>query len=162
MMCIASPNHPLASRSEVRVRDLGQEQFVLHHLCAATAEAISRLFEQNATRCRIVAELWSFENIKSFVQEEVGLAFVPGVTVRQELRDGALVRVPLRELSIPRRTLMIYREQGYLSDTARELIKIVRAFNWDHCFSNKVVAHQPATTLAQAELRGRIRRGASA
>ena len=29
---------------------------------------------------------------------------------------------------MPRRTLMIYREQGYVSDTARELIKIVRAF----------------------------------
>src|SRR5262245_10390211 len=49
MLCIASPNHPLATRSDVRVRDLGSEQFVLHHLCASTAEAISRLFEQNAT-----------------------------------------------------------------------------------------------------------------
>jgi DNA-binding transcriptional LysR family regulator len=60
------------------------------------------------------------------------MAIVPGVTVRQELGDGRLVRIPLRELSMPRRTLMIYREQGYLSDPARELIKIVRAFNWDH------------------------------
>ena len=36
-----------------------------------------------------------------------------------------------RELDMPRRTLMIYREQGYLSQSARELIKIVRSFNWD-------------------------------
>jgi hypothetical protein len=26
---------------------------------------------------------------------------------------------------------MIYREHGYLSESARELIKIVRSFNWD-------------------------------
>jgi len=26
---------------------------------------------------------------------------------------------------------MIYREQGYVSDCARELIKIVRQFNWE-------------------------------
>ena len=26
---------------------------------------------------------------------------------------------------------MVYREQGYLSEPARELIKIVRSFNWD-------------------------------
>jgi DNA-binding transcriptional LysR family regulator len=157
MLCIASPKHPLAGRAEVRVRDLGSEQFVLHHLCATTAEAIFRLFEQNSTRCRIVAELWSFENIKSFVQEEVGLAFVPGVTVRQELRDGTLVRVPLRDLSIPRRTLMIYREQGYLSDSARELIKIVRAFNWEQCFADKQASHRAA--LESVELRNRLRRG---
>jgi DNA-binding transcriptional LysR family regulator len=159
LTCIASPNHPLAARPEVRVRDLGSEQFVLHHLCATTAEAIYRLFEQNATRCRVVAELWSFENIKSFVQEEVGLAFVPGVTVRQELRDGSLARIPLRELSIPRRTLMIYREQGYVSDTARELIKIVRAFNWDQGLPNDVTPHQPLPSIAGADIRRRVRGG---
>jgi DNA-binding transcriptional LysR family regulator len=160
MMCIASPRHPLASRSEVRIRDLGSEQFVLHHLCSTTAETILRLFEQNGTRCRIVADLWSFENIKSFVQEEVGLAFVPGITVRQELRDGTLVRIPLRELAVPRRTLMIYREQGYLSDTARELIKIVRAFNWDQGFSSKSVQRAPIAATEPIELRNRIRRNA--
>lgn len=131
MICIASPNHRLAAKQPVSVRDLEAERFVLHHLCGATADAILRLFEQHAMRCRVVAEVWSFENIKSFVQEEVGLAIVPGVTVRQELAEGTLVRLPLRELAIPRRTLMIYRDQGYVSDSARELIKVVRAFNWD-------------------------------
>jgi DNA-binding transcriptional LysR family regulator len=131
MMLIASPQHPLARRTDVSVRDLSSEQFVLHHLCGTTADMILRLFERHGARCRIVAELWSFENIKSFVQEQVGLAIVPGVTVRHELRDGRLMRIPLRELAIPRRTLMVYREQGYLSDSARELIKLVRNFNWD-------------------------------
>jgi DNA-binding transcriptional LysR family regulator len=131
MILVAAPSHPLASRSDVSVRDLGSEHFVLHHLCSATADTIQRLFEQHGTRCRIVAELWSFENIKNFVQEGVGLAIVPGITVRQELRDGTLARIPVRELSITRRTLMVYREQGYLSDPARELIKLVRTFNWE-------------------------------
>jgi hypothetical protein len=50
--------------------------------------------------------------------------------VREELKNGTLVRLPLRELAMPRRTLMIYRDQGYMSEAARELINIVRAFNW--------------------------------
>ncbi len=159
MMCIAAPAHPLASRAEVRVHDLGAEQFVMHHLCSATADAILRLFERHGTRCRIVAELWSFENIKSFVQEEVGLAIVPGVTVRQELRDGTLVRIPLRELAIPRRTLMIYREQGYLSDSARELIKVVRAFNWEQCFAPpRPPFRRPERGREASEAAGAIRR----
>jgi len=131
MILVAAPAHPLASRADVRVRELGSEHFVLHHLRSATADTIQRLFEQHGTRCRIVAELWSFENIKSFVQEGVGMAIVPGITVRQEVRDGTLARIPVRELSIPRRTLMVYREQEYLSEPARELIKLVRNFNWD-------------------------------
>ncbi|HXT71259.1 MAG TPA: LysR family transcriptional regulator [Vicinamibacterales bacterium] len=130
MVCIASPKHPLASRTKLNLKDMGAEQFVLHHLCSATADRILRMFEQNSTKCRVVAELWSFENIKEFVRQEVGLAIVPGVTVREELRSGTLVRLPVRELAMPRRTLMIYRDQGYMSEAARELIGIVRAFNW--------------------------------
>jgi DNA-binding transcriptional LysR family regulator len=132
MVCIASPRHPLAARETVTVKDVSSEQFVLHHLCSTTIDKILRLFEQNSARCRVVAELWSFENIKGFVEEEVGLAIVPGITVRQELKNGTLVRIPVRELAMPRRTLMIYREQGYLSESARELIRIVRSFTWEH------------------------------
>jgi DNA-binding transcriptional LysR family regulator len=131
MVLVASPQHPFSKRTDVPFRDLGSEQFVLHHQCSATTDRILQLFEQNATRCKVVAELWSFENVKSFVREQVGLAIVPGITVRQELADGTLARIPLRELSIPRRTLMVYRDQGYVSDSASELIKIVRSFNWE-------------------------------
>jgi DNA-binding transcriptional LysR family regulator len=132
MIMVASPDHPLAGRANVSVRDLGGEQFVLHHLCSATEQTILKLFEEHRTACRIVAELFSFENIKSFVQAGIGLAIVPRITVAQELRDGSLAQIPVKELSIPRRTLMIYREQGYLSEPARQLIRIVRSFNWDH------------------------------
>lgn len=131
MVLVATPDHPLTRRTDVRIRDLGQERFVLHHLCSTTEEKILRLFEHHRTQCRIVAELWSFENIKTFVQEEVGLAIVPGITVQQELLDGTLARIHVAELNIPRRTLMIYREQGHLAEPARELIKIVRGFNWN-------------------------------
>jgi DNA-binding transcriptional LysR family regulator len=131
MVLVAAPNHPLAAQQNVAIQDLGSEQFVIHHGCSTTTDRILQLFEQHRTRCRVVAELWSFENVKSFVREEVGLAIVPAITVRREVADGTLVRVPLRELSMPRRTLMIYRDQGYLSDSATELIKLVRTFNWD-------------------------------
>jgi DNA-binding transcriptional LysR family regulator len=131
MVCIAAPGHPLAGRESVSVRDLSDEPFVIHHLCSTTADMVLRMFEEHGARCRIAAELWSFENIKGFVQEQVGLAIVPGVTVRPELKDGRLVRIPVSELASSRRTLMIYREQGYVSDPARELIKMVRTFNWD-------------------------------
>jgi len=101
------------------------------HRWWTTKQKILRLFEQHGTRCQVAAELWSFENIKNFVQAEVGMAIVPRITVAQELRDRALVQIPVAELHMPRRTLMIYREQGYLSQSTRELIKIVRSFNWD-------------------------------
>ena len=49
---------------------------------------------------------------------------------------------------MPRRTLMIYREQGYVSDTARELIKIVRAFNWDQGFGEPTTSSSSVKKVA--------------
>jgi DNA-binding transcriptional LysR family regulator len=128
MVLIASPQHPLAKRGEVRIHDLSEEGFVLHHLCSSTEQKILRLFDDYSIRCRIVAEVWSFENVKGFVRENVGLAIVPRITAEQELRDGLLVEIPVKELRIPRRTVMIYCSQGHLADSAREMIRIMRDF----------------------------------
>ena len=68
--------------ARVQVRDLGSE----HSSCTTGSTrpptASSSSSSSTGTRCRVVAELWSFENVKSFVREEVGLAIVPGITVR--------------------------------------------------------------------------------
>ena len=131
MVLVASPAHPFACRPGVTIKDLEGEPFVLHRLCRATEQKILRLFAEHNTRCRIVAEVRSFENIKQLVEEDVGLAIVPSVTVKQEIAAGTLVQVKLAELSIPRQTFMIYRDQGQHSDAARELIGVVRSFNWE-------------------------------
>jgi DNA-binding transcriptional LysR family regulator len=105
--------------------------FIVHHLCSSTEDIISRLFEQYKSRLHVVAELWSFENIKSFVREDVGLAIVPRITVMQELRDGVIAEIPVDEIRIPRRTVMIFR-RNYLSDSAMELIKLVKRLSSAH------------------------------
>jgi DNA-binding transcriptional LysR family regulator len=131
MVLIASPRHDLAGQRRVTLKDLSAEPFVLHHMCSTTTQRILRLFEEHGSRCNVVAELWSFENVKQFVREDVGLAFVPRICVRHELAEGLLVAVPLPELRMPRPTRMLFREGRYVSDAARELITIVRDFKWD-------------------------------
>ncbi len=131
MVLIGSPSHPFASHARVRLPDLAREHFVLHHQCRATTQYILDLFERHGCACKIAAELWSFENVKQFVREDVGFAIVPRVCVRQELADGTLVALPLPELCLPRPTRMIFRDMRYLSDAARAFVEIVGAFNWD-------------------------------
>ena len=152
MVLVAAPRHPLVGRPNVTIQDLASEPFVLHSLCTTTAEMMHRVFEQHRIKLRVVAELWSFENIKGFVREGIGLAIVPGVTVRENLHDGSIARIPMRALEIPRRTLMIYREQGYLSGCASELIKLVRTFNWEGGTGGGViVSFDVASKVAAAE-----------
>ena len=116
-----APSHPLARRTDVTIKDLEGEPFILHRLCSTTEQKSSGCSKSIHVRCRIVAEVRSFENIKSLVEEDVGLAIVPNVTVQQEIAAGTLMRVKLPELSIPRQTFMIYRDVGQHSHAAREI-----------------------------------------
>src|SRR5262245_7674606 len=131
MVLIASPGHALARRESVRVSDLGNEPFVVHHLCSSTEQKILRLFESHGMRCRIAAELWSFENIKHFVRQDVGLAIVPRVCVAQELQAGTLQEIPVQGLDLPRETYMVFRDKGSLSAAAQQFVDVVSQFSWE-------------------------------
>ena len=125
MALIASPKHHLAYSIEVTVTDLDGVPFVIHHLCSSTEEFVQRLFRQNGIHCHVVAELWSFENIKSFVLENVGLAIVPRITVTEELRTGTLVEIAMPEVAFHRATVMTFR-RDCISEAAARLIEIMR------------------------------------
>jgi DNA-binding transcriptional LysR family regulator len=125
MALIASPRNMYSSRQQIDIYELDEVPFVVHHLCSSTDEVIHRLFRQHGVTCRVVAELWSFENIKSFVHEDVGMAIVPRITVIQELKQRTLVEIPLAQLKMPRSTVMIFR-RDYVSESGQEFIKIMR------------------------------------
>jgi DNA-binding transcriptional LysR family regulator len=126
MIIIGPPQHPLAGRKSVTIQDLAREPFVLNHVCSATEQKVRQLFEMRNLTVRVAAEVWSFENVKEFVRREIGLAIVPRICVKQELEERTLVRIASKVLHFPRRTLMIYRDQAYLSESAKQFIHVMR------------------------------------
>ena len=147
MVLVASPGHPLGA-GQGALRDLGDGALRRASSVRTTAQKIMRLFEQHGTRCRVVAELWSFENMKSFVQAE-GPRHRAEITVQQDLADGTLARIHVAELNMPRRTLMIYREHGHLADPARELIKIVQGLQLERRNGARRARHEAPAGLSQ-------------
>jgi DNA-binding transcriptional LysR family regulator len=147
MALIASPKHCLADRRGVTVADLDGIPFIVHHLCGSTEEFVLRLFRQNGVQCHVAAELWSFENIKNFVIANVGLAIVPRITVREELRTGTLVEIGLPELNFHRGTVMIFR-RDCISEAASRLIEIMR----DNHLRSMAGTRQTASQAGRFEL----------
>lgn len=137
MVLVASPRHRFAKRTDVRLEDLGHERFVMHHVCTSTAAKITGLFQERRTTFRVCAELWSFENIKDFVEQDFGVSIIPKVTIRRELANRSLITIPVAGLHIPRQTYMIFRDARFLSDSARGLLDVVNHFNWDASFDSE-------------------------
>jgi DNA-binding transcriptional LysR family regulator len=94
-----SPKHHLASRSSVKIKDLGKESFVAHNVKSGSRMKVIEAFARQHTPLNIALELATIETIKRFVQKHVGLAFVPRMCVREELDRGVLVTVPVRGLT---------------------------------------------------------------
>src|SRR5215210_3330553 len=88
---ILNPAHPLASRDEVSVEELGGESFLAHNVRTASRNKVIETFAEHHTPLNITLELATVETIKRFVQLKIGVAFVPQMCVREELERGALV-----------------------------------------------------------------------
>ena len=128
LVLVVWPEHHLTSRGTVEVDELGAEDFVIHHVQTPTTEQVTLLFEEHGIPLRITAKLWSYENIKAFVKQRIGIAIVPRISVLEELHDGTLVQVPLRGLHFCRTLRVVWGDERYLPEGARGLLDLIRAW----------------------------------
>lgn len=129
---VVNPKSPLAQAGEVSIRELGHENFVAHNIASPQRQKVIEAFRKHKTPLRMGVELPSLEAIKRFVEMGNGVALVPGLTVKSELKRGALVRVRIRELQLERQLRLIYRRHASLSHAARAFLRVVEAYAASH------------------------------
>ena len=69
---IVAPDHPLAEKTMVSVRELGAESFIAHNVPSPYRERVIRTFEKYKTPLNISMELPTLEAIKRFVEQRNG------------------------------------------------------------------------------------------
>ena len=126
LVLIMSPKHPLANRSSVKIKDLGDEPFVAHNVNSGSRFKVIEAFATQHTPLNITLELATVETIKRFVQKRVGLAFVPRMCVREELDRGVLVSVPVRGLTHNRILWAAHRRGTNFSPAASAFLDLLR------------------------------------
>jgi DNA-binding transcriptional LysR family regulator len=126
LILILHPEHRLAAREALTVKELGQESFLAHNVKTASRHKVIEVFAQEHTPLNITLELATVETIKRFVQQQIGLAFVPRMCVREELERGTLATVPVRGLTY-RRTLWATHRRGMtFSHAAAAFLEVLR------------------------------------
>ena len=121
---ITHPDHPLTRTGEASPRAIAVWPFVLPirgTVARAAAELVARHFD---TELKVAVETGGWSVIKSFVEQDVGIAFVPDICVGE--RDPVRV-VPIEErLARQMRTVsygaIVYRPE-FLPLAARRLIR---------------------------------------
>ena len=126
---VVPPTHPLATATNVSIRQLGAEMFVAHNVPSPYRAKVLQAFARHKTPLHMDVEMPTIESIKKFVAMGNGVALVPGLTVEDEIKRGDLVRVPVSELNFERRLRIVYRRHATLSHAAQAFLKVVEALS---------------------------------
>lgn len=124
---IVSPNHPLAARKDVSIRELGAETFIAHNVPSPYREKVIQTFDKYRTPLNISMELPTLEAIKRFVEQDMGVALVPRLTAKSEIERKQVVALTVREMRLERRLHLFYRRGANLSHAAQAFLKIARS-----------------------------------
>ena len=127
LILVVPPQHPLAQETKVSIRQLGAESFVAHIVSSPYREKVLQAFKKHKTPLHMGVELPTLQAIKRFVAMGNGVAFLPEISVEDEIARGELVRIPVQELSVHRKLRLIYRSHAALSHAGRAFLKVAES-----------------------------------
>jgi DNA-binding transcriptional LysR family regulator len=127
LVLIASPDHAFAKKNKVAVRDLGGEAFVAHTVTSQSRQKVVEAFRSTDTPLRIVMEVAMIETIKKLVAMKLGIAFVPEMSVQDEIQRGELARVRVEGFQYERTLYLARRRASAHSHAVREFAATVFA-----------------------------------
>lgn len=119
LVVIAPPDHPLQGQSNIPVRRLGQEVFLLREEGSGTRLAMERFFAEQSVPLNAGMQMTRNEAIKQAVRAGMGLGVVSTHTIELELETGRLVVLDVEGFPLLRHWHMVYRKGKRLSPAAR-------------------------------------------
>jgi DNA-binding transcriptional LysR family regulator len=126
LVMLTAPVHPLATRKQVTMTELGQQSVIAHNEASPARERVLRLFEQRHEPLNITIALPSLDGIKRAVEMNLGVALLPRRCALTEIARGTLVAVRVAQVRLPRHLRLIYRQTGELSHAAQSFLDVAR------------------------------------
>lgn len=122
---VVSPRHPLASKKQLMLRDLGGETFIAHNVVSPYREAVVREFQRQGVHLNMPVEMPTVETIRRLVQADLGVAFLPKMCVQQDLEAGTLVTVKVQDMQMERKIYLLRPSRRAMSYAAAAFLELL-------------------------------------
>jgi DNA-binding transcriptional LysR family regulator len=119
LVVIATPDHPLARKKRISVRELATESFLVREAGSGTRGAMERFFAARGLEIRSSMEMSSNEAIKQAVQAGLGLGILSLQTLEMELALKRLTVLKVEGFPIMRHWYIVHRADKRLSPVAQ-------------------------------------------
>lgn len=126
IILVAYPDHPFADKGSTTIVEAAREPIVLFDRGSSYYSMIHDLFRKAEVIPNVAMELDSLEATKRMIEEGLGIALVPKVTVQREIEQGMLVPIELRDVQPIRRPISLaYRKNRKRSRTVQAFIDVM-------------------------------------
>jgi len=123
IVLIVNPEHPFAARGATAVEEVASEPIVLFDRGSSYFGLTHGFFRQAGVVPNIAMELDSLEATKRMVEEGLGIALVPLVTIERELQAGRLVKIEMVDAPPLKRPIsLIYKRHRKRPRTVQAFI----------------------------------------
>ena len=124
-IAVCSPDHPFRKKT-ASIEDLFGERLLLREEGSGTREVLERYLDsQNLSTADFerTMEAGSLHTIKELTKSGCGITFLDEVAVREELRSGTLIRIPLKDFQVTHEFTFIWRRGSIYADRYREIFR---------------------------------------
>ena len=122
---VVSPKHHLANRKTVSITELASENFIAPNVLSPYREVVIREFQTHKVPLRMDVEMPTVETIRKLVQSNSGVAFLPRMCVEQEIEQGLLCEVGVKEIHVERKIRLVYPTRRALSHAGRAFLDLL-------------------------------------
>ncbi|HVS78579.1 MAG TPA: LysR family transcriptional regulator [Steroidobacteraceae bacterium] len=123
---VACADHPLLRKRRLRIADLSAQPLLVREPGSGTRELITATLRRYGIAEGATMEFGSTEALKRAAVHGGGIAWLPRICMVNELREGALRELPLRQLRIVRPLMALSRKGAPLEPVARAFLEQLR------------------------------------
>lgn len=124
---VASPNHPLANKRKITLKQLSEERFLVRESGSGNRKVVEELFEKEDLSINPYMELGSAEAIKQGVMAGLGISALSLHNLRLEIAAGQVVVLKVEGFPLRRRWNVVHRKDKNLSPAATSFVEFLQA-----------------------------------
>ncbi|GHO86316.1 LysR family transcriptional regulator [Dictyobacter formicarum] len=126
LLILVAPDHELAQLPSIQAQDLDGESFLLTEAGCSYRVFFERALNEEGVHPTTHLEFTSVEAIKQCVMASMGVAFLPEVTVAQEIAQGRLVALNWPEHNFHVHTQILWHKEKWLSPALNAFLTVTR------------------------------------
>lgn len=138
LVVFCSPEHPLASKKKVTLKELMEQSWIMREKGSGTRELIDQVLATHNAYPNIKLELEHTEAIKRAVESGLGLGCISRLALRDAFRRGSLVPIEMPKLNLKRNFHFVIHKQKFITSGIKDFLGACKNFTHGAKTANSV------------------------